>query len=1033
MKHTILLAAGLLAALHSVFAAAPYPSWQQMGSVFILTTPEGADLPPSAAVHDFPLLVRLHRDSFDFSKAQPHGEDLRFATSDGVPLPYQVEAWDAARGEAAVWVRVPLIRGAARQELRVFWGKADATSESSGAAVFGESNGYLSVWHLGDTVTDEVGTLASRDVGTTPIPGVIGQARHLAGGQGIFGGDKIGNYPSGGSEHSTEAWFRAQQPNATIIGWGNEGGGRGTKVRMQCRSPLHVHVDSDFADVDAPGKLPMNEWNHVVYTYAGGDARIYVNGQLAGEDKPVLNIKSPARLWLGGWYHNYDFVGDLDEVRISKVARSADCVRLEFENQKPLQTVVGPVVQKGDAFSVSPSRLTVAEGRTATFTARAGGAQKLYWILKKDGVARVVAVDRYSYTLDAGRVTGDTALTLQFKAVLAGATRTAEIPVQIREAIPDPVIALKAPPMWNGRDTIFVQPVVRNLALLKARGAADLNTVWTVSGGAVIKETAPAGLILKRSQYTGRITVQAAVSNGGATTVATTSLVVTEPKQDAWVQRTPDQDEKPVDGQFYARDDTGEGTLHYNGTLAEPAATVFLRVYADAQLYQAQSQKPTAGRGYRFAVRLKPGLVRYRVEFGTKAGDAETVLHTVSNLVCGDAYIITGQSNAVADVQDNPETSDWIRSFGNMGGGNGKGWTNAVRGSASGDLGRIGYWGFDVARELVAKYRVPICIFNGAVGGTRIDQHQPNPADHADPQTIYGRLYARIVAARLTHGIRGLLWYQGENNQGAASPTGDEDWKSYQSYFVDLAAAWKQDYPNIQHYYVFQFWPDACAMGGTHAADMTGEVIRTLPHLFSNLRIMSVLGIVSPGSGRGNCHFAWQGYAQVASLITPVIERDNYGLVPAQAVTAPNLQRAAFTSAARDAIALEFDQPMIWNDATRTLFYLDAAAGAIRSGQAAGNVVTLQLTGPSAARSITYLKGQDWDGKQGNLLYGANKIAALTFCDVPLVRAVAPAESRPTIKDYGLKPYAHVSKDLPHREDAEWKLVCALPYTGIYP
>ena len=354
------------------------------------------------------------------------------------------------------------------------------------------------------------------------------------------------------------------------------------------------------------------------------------------------------------------------------------------------------------------------------------------------------------------------------------------------------------------------------------------------------------------------------------------------------------------------------------------------------------------------------------------------------NLVCGDAYIIAGQSNAVADVKDNPESNEWIRSFGNMSGGAGKGWTNAVRGSVSGDLGRIGYWGYDVAKELVSKYQVPICIINGAVGGTRVDQHQPNPADHADPQTIYGKLHARLVGARFTHGVRGLFWYQGENNQGANSPTGEEDWKTYQQYFIDLAAAWKTDYPNLQNYYVFQFWPNSCSMGGTLAGDMTGEVIRTLPTLFSKMRIMSVLGIVSPGSGKGNCHFAWQGYAQVASLILPVVEQDNYGLTPTRAVTAPNLQRARFTSAARDELALEFDQPMIWSDETKALFYLGETAAPIRTGRATGNAVILQLNGASPAHAITYLKGKEWDGTQANLLYGANQIAALTFCDVPI-------------------------------------------------
>lgn len=983
MRPLVLAAHALLSCFLSA-ASAQYSDWKESGSVFILTTPEGANLPEGVVVDGFPLLVRLHQQFFDFTKAQPHGEDLRFATKEGVALPYQIEDWDAARGEATVWVRVPKIVGNTRQELRVFWGKADAKSESSGAAVFGESNGYASVWHLGDTIVDEAGTLTSKAVGTMPIAGMVGQARRLAGKEGIFGGDKIPNYPEGASVHSTSVWFRSSRPNATIIGWGNEGGGRGSKVRMLFRGPPHIKVDSDFSDVEAPGRLPMGEWIHVVHNWDGAERRIYINGEVAGTSKSPLNIKTPARLWLGGWYNNYDFVGDLDEVRISRVDRSADWVRLEYENQKALQTLVGPIVQKGDAFAVSPAQATMNEGKSAVFKAQAGGAQKIYWSVREAGNERVVAVDRFSYTLEAGRVTGDTTLTLQCKAIYPNETRTRDIPVTIRETMPDPVVTLHGPAAWNGRDSIDFRPVIGNLAALEAAGVAECQTTWAVTGGAVIREITPERLILKRSQCTGSIEISATVDNGGKKVTATTSLEVTEPKRDPWIARTPEPDEQPVDNQFFARSDTGEGALYYRGKLEQPADAVFLKLYADDKLLLTKTSATAADLTYSFTVKLNAGLVHYKVEFGTKSSGVEKVERSASDLVCGDAYIIAGQSNAVADVKDNPETNEWIRSYGNMSGGVGKGWANAVRGSVSGDLGRIGYWGYDVAKELVNKYQVPICIINGAVGGTRVDQHQPNPADHADPLTIYGRLHARIVAARLTQGVRGLFWYQGENNQGADSPTGDEDWKTYQQYFIDLAAAWKSDYPNLQNYYVFQFWPNSCGMGGRHAGDMTGEVIRTLPMLFSRLRMMSVHGVVSPGSGYRNCHFAWQGYAQIASLILPAVERDNYGLVPTVSVTAPNLQRARFTTAAKNELALEFDQPMTWNDESKILFFLGETPGLIRSGAASGNVVTLQLNEASTAQLITYLRGKEWDGKQTGLLYGANKVAALTFCDVPI-------------------------------------------------
>ena len=62
-------------------AAAQYQGWQHSGSLWILTTPEGANLPARCSEANFPLLVRLDRGNFDFREAQPHGEDVRFSDS----------------------------------------------------------------------------------------------------------------------------------------------------------------------------------------------------------------------------------------------------------------------------------------------------------------------------------------------------------------------------------------------------------------------------------------------------------------------------------------------------------------------------------------------------------------------------------------------------------------------------------------------------------------------------------------------------------------------------------------------------------------------------------------------------------------------------------------------------------------------------------------------------------------------------------------------------------------------------------------
>jgi Concanavalin A-like lectin/glucanases superfamily/Domain of unknown function (DUF2341)/Carbohydrate esterase, sialic acid-specific acetylesterase len=949
----------------STFAADPRSGG---GEITILTTPEGADLPAGVVVEEFPLLVRLHRDGFDFSRTGIH-----FTDAAGKPLAHQIDDWDAAGGSAAIWVRIPQIEGNARQTIRMHWGDPAAVSKSGGKAVFDAANGYLSVWHLGETVEDEVGTLVSKDSGTTVSAGRIGKARTFPGGKGVFCGEDITGYPAGNESHSTEAWFRATVPNVTLIGWGNEPGGRGTKVRMQLRSPPHLHIDSNFSDVQGKSRLPLGEWVHVMHTHRSGESRVYINGKLDGEATPELRIQRPVRLWLGGWYDQYDFTGELDEVRVSKVARSAEWVKLQYENQKPQQTLVGPLVQAGNGFSVVPERLEVSEGTSDSVTLEAGGAQKVYWILKRDGQEEVVASDRFTHDFHAGRVSGDAKATLQVTAVYPDGVKTKDVPIVIRESIADPEFKLEAPAAWDGRSTIEIVP-----RILNAAGEVKVN--WDIAPLAVIQEVEDGKLVLKRAQNSGTMIVTATMDNGGQAVKQSVKIDVTEPAADPWIARVPEPEEKPEDGQFYARDDKNEGTLFYKGSLPEDG-TVFLKVRADGKPYASTTAKTGSDKSYAFEVKLKPGKIRYDVEFGTLDGNKETLIHKAADLVCGDAFLINGQSNAVAmdwGPGEFPETSEWIRSFGSMGGDpKSARWGRAIR-KTPGDRLAIGYWGYDLAKRLVETQGVPICMINGAVGGTRIDQHQRNAADPADLTTIYGRLLWRVREARLTHGIRGVLWHQGENDQGADGPSGGFGWETYRPLFIELAAAWKQDFPNLQHHHVFQIWPKSCAMGFEGSDNRLREVQRQLPSAFSNLSVMSTLGIDPPGG----CHYPAEGYAAIARLIAPLVERNHYGKKPETSITAPDLTSARFADGKREEILLEFDQPVVWNDTLASEFYLDGEKGRVASGSAAGNLVTLKLKSASPAATITYLDGASWNPK--NLLRGVNGIAALTFCEVPL-------------------------------------------------
>ncbi len=165
---------------------------------------------------------------------------------------------------------------------------------------------------------------------------------------------------------------------------------------------------------------------------------------------------------------------------------------------------------------------------------------------------------------------------------------------------------------------------------------------------------------------------------------------------------------------------------------------------------------------------------------------------------------------------------------------------------------------------------------------------------------------------------------------------------------------------------------------GCGHGDLLREKQRTLPRLYSNLDVMSTLGIKPPGG----CHYPLTGWSEFARLMQPLIERDFYGRKDREPYTAPNLKQVYFTSTAKDSIILEFDQPVIWLDSLAGQFYLDGKKDMVAKGSVNGNVITLQLKSPATAAKITYLKEMNWN--QNDLILGSNGIAALTFCDVPI-------------------------------------------------
>ena len=997
-------------------ASAQYDDWKHSGSMYIVTDSAGTDLPASAVEKNFPLLVRLNKEYFDFRQAKPQGEDIRFS-SKSKPLDYQIERWDAEEGEADIWVRIPSIKGKDQQEIQMHWGNEKVTGESNGEQVFRTAEGFAGVWHLGDNLEDATSNnldgVNRPDKPTVNTTGIIGDAQEFGVNQilvirppGAKPGRRVTCMPSGNADRTMSAWVNPTSfegrnwAQASIGGWGEPERGQKPNMglsyfTMTGRGQPRFHLYG--FDPRCDSLLPRNEWRHVALAVSGDMVRFYVDGILErtinnnGEEVSKLGtLRTPASTPVDLGDHGNGrgpFNGALDEVRFESVARSANWLKLCFENQKHLQSMVGPLVQNGDEFSVSKSNLEMKEGASITLSAKAGGARKVYWVLQDGDQEEILAVDRFNHTFDAGRVAEDKKVALRFKAVFASGVKTRTIHIAIRESVPDPAYTLKAPKRWNGRDEMEIVPSISNLKEMKSKGAGELNYSWKVSGMATISEPGEGRLVLKRAQNSGALTIELALDNGGVVVSRSVRIAVVEPKRDAWVKRIPSVDEKPVNRQFYARDDKGRGILNYRGTLKEPVDSVFLRLYAGEKLIDTHSQKVGADKKYALAASLQAGLIAYRTEFGIMRGGKETILEKANDLVCGDVFVIQGQSNAEAWTDQrvvHPYRSPWLRSFGTPSTNKDRArdavWGNALsfNGGPNHHHYQIGYWGVELGKMLIETHKIPIFIINGAQGGTRIDQHQRNEADPTDMTTIYGRLLWRLQQAKLTHGVRAVLWHQGENDQGESGATGTYGWVNYEEYFIRMSAAWKQDYPNIKHYYIHQIWPGACGSRSVEG-DRLREQQRQLPQQFSNMSVLSTLGI-RPGGG---CHFLAEGYAKLARQLFPLVNQYNYGIEPKTSITPPNIRSVSYMSDGKDKIQLIFDQDLKWDEEIIERFYLDDNSAKVTAVGGSGKIITLQLSGPSMAKNLSYVRGGKWRQEQA-IIWGSNDFAALTFCEVPI-------------------------------------------------
>jgi hypothetical protein len=276
--------------------------------------------------------------------ANPNGYDIGFYTdaSGSTKLKWEIDSYNPSTGRLIAWVKIPTLSSTSDTSFYLFYGNPSITTDQSDRLNTWDSS-FKAVYHLGNgttlTATDSTGgnngTLYN---GPTAIAGKINGAAHFVSTSNqTIGLANPGNFPVT-TAWTMEGWFKPSTDGNVALFWG-QNSNNGPHLVLPGNNTWRVGFWGGAA-TDG-GSVNLNTWQHVVGTFDGSNLRLYKNGSLiSGPNSASPASASSPEADIGSFFDAFCWGGDIDEVHISTVARSAAWITAEYNNQNSPGTFI---------------------------------------------------------------------------------------------------------------------------------------------------------------------------------------------------------------------------------------------------------------------------------------------------------------------------------------------------------------------------------------------------------------------------------------------------------------------------------------------------------------------------------------------------------------------------------------------------------------------------------------------------------------------------------------------------------------------
>jgi biopolymer transport protein ExbB len=340
-----MLERGLLAAIALAFLLLPNPAkawwnddWSFRKKISIDASPKGAPLAGDPG--RMPLLIRLSDGNFKFDEAKEDGSDLRFiAGDDKTPLKYHIEKFDSLFGMALIWVDVPSVKAGATTDLYMYYGNAKAPAAVDTPGTY--DGDQTLVYHFAEKAEPPRDSTLRKNDAQTPGKTVDGS---LIGSGLKLDGTGLVTLPASpslaigeGGTMTVSAWIKPEKDKASGIIYAKRDGEKALLIGLDQGLPYVAVVNGTATTLRSqPAEaLAAGKWHHLAVT-SGEQLALYVDGQSRGSLAFRLPALSGAAI-LGNDSKQgaAAFIGELDELEISKIARPAGFISALAASQSP--------------------------------------------------------------------------------------------------------------------------------------------------------------------------------------------------------------------------------------------------------------------------------------------------------------------------------------------------------------------------------------------------------------------------------------------------------------------------------------------------------------------------------------------------------------------------------------------------------------------------------------------------------------------------------------------------------------------------